>query len=167
MKQDLQAKQAYLKYLKVSAKFCQPCECPRKKVHTYCQTAHIIKNQRIYCDKCYGQYNLFIKEERVCSSKFVALLVKYFLFTLLLIVVTTGFLMLDGYLKMLHAKQNPEAAEISRENLEAQAQNNVLSMGFVPDFLSDSFDPFKTVSWMHLTHLAMIEVILIGKCVYS
>lgn len=103
MKQDLMLKLAYLKYLKVSAKFCQPCECPRKRVHTYCQTAHIIRNQRIYCDKCGGQYNLFIKEERVCSSKFVALLVKYFLFTLLLIAVTTGFLMLDGYLKMMHA----------------------------------------------------------------
>ena len=44
MKQDLMLKLAYLKYLKVSAKFCQPCECPRKRVHTYCQTAHIIRN---------------------------------------------------------------------------------------------------------------------------
>ena len=33
--------------------------------------------------------------------------------------------------------------------------------------MTDSFDPFTTVSWVHLTHLAMIEVILIGKCVYS
>ena len=54
MKQDLESQQAYLKYLKVSAKFCQPCECPRKRVHTYCQTAQIILNQRIYCEKCAG-----------------------------------------------------------------------------------------------------------------
>ena len=46
---------------------------------------------------------MFIKEERVCSSKFIALLVKYFFFTLLLIAVTSGFLILDGYLKMKHA----------------------------------------------------------------
>jgi len=39
----------------------------------------------------------------VCSSKFIALLIKYFLFTLLLISVTTGFLILDGFLKMRHA----------------------------------------------------------------
>ena len=167
MKQDLLAKLAYLKYLKVSAKFCQPCECPRKKVHTYCQTAQIIRNQRIYCEKCGGQYNLFIKEERVCSSKFVSLLVKYFLFTLLLIVVTSGFLVLDGYLKMRYAQENPEIAAKAKENLEAQADDNVLSFNFVPDFMSEKFDPFTTVSWTHLTHLAMIEVILIGKCVYS
>lgn len=44
MKIDLQAKLSYFKFLKVSAKFCQPCECPRKNVHTYCQTAQIIIN---------------------------------------------------------------------------------------------------------------------------
>lgn len=107
MKQDLMLKLSYLKYLKVSAKFCQPCECPHKKVHVYCQTAQIIRSQRIYCEKCAGQYNLYIKEERVCSSKFVALLVKYFLFTLLLLTVTAAFLMLDGYLKMRHAQMHP------------------------------------------------------------
>ena len=122
---------------------------------------------RIYCDKCGGQFNLFIKEERVCSSKFVALLVKYFLFTLLLIAMTMGFLMLDGYLKMKHAQRNPETALASQENLRVQAENNFLSLGYVPNFVTESFDPFTTVSWLHLTHLAMIEVILIGKCVYS
>jgi len=37
----------------------------------------------------------------------------------------------------------------------------------VPDFKKESFDVFTTVSWTHLTHLALIELILIGKCVYS
>ena len=136
-------------------------------MHSYCQTAQIIRNQRVYCDKCGGQYNLFIKEERVCSSKFVALLVKYFLFTVLLLAVTTGFLMLDGYLKMKHAQRNPQAAIAAKDNLVAQANNNWLSFGFIPNFMTDSFDPFTTVSWLHLTHLALIEVILISKCVYS
>ena len=90
-------------------------------MHTYCQTAQIIRNQRIYCEKCGGQYNLFIKEERVCSSKFVALLVKYFLFTLLLITVTSGFLILDGYLKMRYAQNNPAKAEEAQKNLQTQA----------------------------------------------
>jgi len=167
MKQDLLAKLAYLKYLKVSAKFCTPCECPRKRVHIYCQTASIVRNQRIYCEKCGGQFNLFIKEERVCSSKFITLLLKYFLLTLLLIVVTTGFLVLDGYLKMRHAQRNPELAQSAKKNLEAQAVDNFLSFGYIPNFMTDSFNPFETVSWTHLTHLAIIEIILIGKCVYS
>mgnify|MGYP000891176827 CR=1 FL=1 len=33
--------------------------------------------------------------------------------------------------------------------------------------MTENFDPFTTVSWTHLTHLAIVEVILIGKCVYS
>ena len=103
----------------------------------------------------------------MCSSKFISLLVKYFLFTLLLIAVTSGFLILDGYLKVRHAQENPEAAEKARENLVAQTEHNVLSFGFIPNFMADSFDPFTCVSWTHLTHLAMIELILIGKCVYS
>lgn len=37
MKQDLLDKKLnYLKYLRVSAKFCDPCQCARRKVHTYC-----------------------------------------------------------------------------------------------------------------------------------
>ena len=52
-----------------------------------------------------------IKEERVCSSKFIYLLVKYFALTLLLIAITAGLLILDGYLKNLHAKEHPDTAE--------------------------------------------------------
>ena len=110
MKSDLQSKMAYLKYLRVSAKFCEPCDCPRRRVHKYCQTAQIIKNQRIYCEKCAAQYNLFIKEERVCSGKLISLLFKYLFFTLLLILATAGILVLDGYLKTRHALDNPEEA---------------------------------------------------------
>ena len=43
----------------------------------------------------------------------------------------------------------------------------MLSFGFIPNFMAESCDPFMCVSWTHLTHLAMIDVILIGKCVYS
>lgn len=49
-----------------------------------------------------------IREEHLCSSKLIFLLIKYFFFIILLIVVTAGFLVLDGYLKMRHAKYNPK-----------------------------------------------------------
>ena len=167
MKRDLEAKMSYLKYIKVSARFCQPCQCPRKKVHVYCQTAQIIISQRIYCEKCGGQYNFLIKEERVCSSKFIYLLVKYFALTLLLIAITAGLLIIDGYLKYMFAKENAEKAEDLQKDLETQAEGNWLSFGFVPSFNGDEFSIFTGVSWTHLTHFALIEFVLIGKCIYS
>ena len=45
LKTDMEAKANYLKYLKISAKFIKPCLCnERKRVHSYCQTALIIRN---------------------------------------------------------------------------------------------------------------------------
>ena len=44
MKADLTAKQEYLNFIRVSANWCSPCDCPGKKVHKYCQTAQIIIN---------------------------------------------------------------------------------------------------------------------------
>lgn len=111
MKQDLQAKLAYLKYLRVSAKFCDPCECPRRKVHKYCLTAQIIQNQRIYCDKCGSQYNFFVQQENLCSAKLITLVMKYFLMVILLFSITTGFLILDGFMKTRYAKTHPEESE--------------------------------------------------------
>jgi len=52
MKEDLENKRNYLKTLRVSAKFIQPCSCKNQDVHTYCMTALIIHKKRIYCEKC-------------------------------------------------------------------------------------------------------------------
>ena len=61
LKEDMEAKANYLKYLKISAKFINPCGCASNMVHSYCMTARIIRSQRIYCTKCGSAYNLFIK----------------------------------------------------------------------------------------------------------
>ena len=134
-------------------------------MHKYCQTAQIIKNQRIYCEKCGAQYNLFIKEERVCSTKLIALLFKYLFFTLLLILATAAILVLDGYLKTQYALEHKEEAEALQVRIEEQASHNALFFGFVPDYTSGHFDPIFCVSWTHLTHLAMLEFIMISQCV--
>ena len=44
LKADMEAKADYLKYLKISAKFLQPCMCYDKYVHSYCMTARIIRD---------------------------------------------------------------------------------------------------------------------------
>ena len=37
----------------------------------------------------------------------------------------------------------------------------------MPNYTRDEFDPFKCVSWTHLTHIVMMELILISKCIWS
>ena len=61
---------------------------------------------------------MYINEERVCSSKLVGLLTKYFFFTVLLVIATAGILILDGYLKSQHALLYPEEAAKLQKILE-------------------------------------------------
>ena len=103
LKEDMEAKANYLKYLKISAKFINPCGCPSNLVHSYCMTARIIRSQRIYCKKCSSAYNLFIKQEKMCSGKLLSLLFKYFLFLMIMFICAASFLILDAYLKTREA----------------------------------------------------------------
>ena len=80
-------------------------------VHSYCQTARIIREMRIYCDKCGDAFNLFIKQEKMCSGRLISLLTKYFLFLLAMFAAAAIFLILDAYLKTRQAKEEPEIAE--------------------------------------------------------
>ena len=95
----MEAKANYLKYLKISAKFINPCACAAIMVHSYCMTAKIIRSQRIFCKKCGQAYNLFIKQEKMCSGKLLSLLFKYFLFLLIMLICAASFLILDAFLK--------------------------------------------------------------------
>lgn len=104
MKMDVKEKVMYLKYLRVSGKFCEPCECKNKRVHRYCQTAKIIIDQRVYCDRCGGQYNLFIKQERLCSSKMISVVLKCLLFIIVFSAIVACLLIFDGYLKSMYAR---------------------------------------------------------------
>lgn len=110
---------------------------------------------------------MYIKEERICSSKFVQLLIKYFFFTLLLICLTAGILILDGYLKTIHAKVHPERAIELQETIRQQADHDALAFGFVPDYTAEEFDPIMCVSWTHLMHFVVMELIMIANCVKS
>ena len=106
MKQGLEQKAVYLKYLKISPKWVVPCNCVDRvynnkpyRVHAYCATAKIILSQRIFCEKCHFQYNLFIKEEQICSGRLLTLFIKYVIFMILLTGFAAAFLIFDAYLK--------------------------------------------------------------------
>lgn len=61
MRRDLDTNKMYFKYIKVTNKFIKPCACKRKEVHSYCMTASVIRNQRIYCEKCKSYYSIYIQ----------------------------------------------------------------------------------------------------------
>ena len=98
MKRDLENKASYLMYLRVSTKFIQACEC-LEPLHSYCVTAKIIRTQSIFCERCKEPYRLFIKEEKMCSSRLFKLLALYFVVLISSIAIAVGIIILDGYLK--------------------------------------------------------------------
>ena len=111
----MEAKANYLKYLKISAKFINPCGCHYNYVHSYCMTARIIRSQRIYCKKCGHAYNLYIKQEKMCSGKLLSLLFKYFLFLMIMFGCAASFLIVDAWLKTREAQRTPDIAKETYE----------------------------------------------------
>ena len=134
LKTDMEAKANYLKFIKISAKFIKPCLCERKLVHSYCQTALLIRNEKIYCERCGEAFNLFIMKEKKCSSKLVALLAKYFLFLLIMLVCAALFLITDAFLKTEQAKVEPDVAKDTIKRLRAERNNNAFNWSIVPDY---------------------------------
>ena len=75
--------------------------------------------RKIYCERCLAHYNVFIRKEAICSHRFLGKLAQYVFLVLLLLFVTGAALVLDGYLKVQHAKNHPEQAELTRWRLES------------------------------------------------
>ena len=42
-----------------------------------------------------------------------------------------------------------------------------MTFGYVPDLEVEEFDLFTCVSWTHLIFFGILEVLLIGKCVFE
>lgn len=162
----MEAKANYLKYLKISAKFVKPCNCnERLVVHSYCQTARLIREQRIYCDGCGSAFNLFIKQEKMCSGKLISLLTKYFLFLLIMLGCAALFLIVDAWLKTMQARDEPEVALATMKALEKEARNNPLNFSVVPNYTKD-FNIQTSVRWTDMFHIVLIQIILMSWCFY-
>ena len=100
-------------------------------------TARIIRSQRIFCNKCGHAYNLFIKQEKMCSGKLLSLLFKYFLFLMIMFFFAASFLVLDAFLKTRQAQSNPEEAKKTYEALIRERDENPFNFGMVPDYTSE------------------------------
>lgn len=98
------------KLYRAKSNFINVCDC-YKQVHAYCMTAKIVFDKRIACNKCGMYYKLFIKKEKVCSGKFLELMLKYCMIIILLMVVAALFLIQDAYLKYQFAKKEPEVIQ--------------------------------------------------------
>lgn len=97
-------------------------------------TAKIIRSQRIFCKKCGSAYNLFIKQEKMCSGKLLSLLFKYFLFLMIMFSCAAAFLILDAYLKTREAQFHPEDANETYQKLTKERDENPFNFGMVPDY---------------------------------
>lgn len=107
LKEDMLKKAAYLKYLKVSTKFIQACECS-KPVHSYCLSALVTRTKKIRCTNCNQPFRYFIKKEKICNAKLLKLIIGYLVVFFFAMIATVGLIILDGWMKFRHAKDNPD-----------------------------------------------------------
>ena len=97
----------YLKYLHCSSKFIQPCNCGHL-VHSYCMTAIVIQNRKIYCPVCEKHYNFSIKREQGLLSALVGVMAHYMAILISVFGCCFLFILMDGYMKHKHALKFPE-----------------------------------------------------------
>ena len=101
----------------------------------------------------------------MCSGKLLNLLLKYFLFLMIMFLCAALFLILDAYLKTREAQFNPEQAKLNYENLKKERETNPLNVGMVPDYRED-FTFEKSVRWTDMIHIVLIQIILMSWCFY-
>jgi len=89
----------YLKFIKVSSKFIQICDCSHKMCHTYCVTAFVLRKQQIYCQDCLHFYRLYVRSERIFSVMYTSRLVNIVALFMFYGLAIWGLYEIDYYLK--------------------------------------------------------------------
>jgi hypothetical protein len=77
--------------------------------------------------------------------------------------VTTAFLVLDSYIKTIHATNNPAAFNNWNEKYTSGSAAYAL-IGEMPDY-SAKFNLRTSVRWANLYYLIIIETFLIIRCI--
>ena len=91
----------------------------------------------------------------MCSGKLLNLLLKYFLFLMIMFLCAALFLILDAYLKTREAQNDPEQAKLNYEHLIRERETNSLNVGMVPDY-REHFTFANCVRWTDMIHIVLI-----------
>ena len=151
LKEDMQKKAAFLRYLKVSTKFIEPCLC-QDPVHQYCISALVTRTKKIYCQTCNQPYKYFIKEEKICNTKLLKLIAAYIVVFAASMVATVGLMIIDGYLKYLHVRDHPEKVEALLKTSELEDVEN--------------FNFWAAIRWDLLPPVGVIILVILIWCFY-
>lgn len=91
----------------------------------------------------------------MCSGKLISLLVKYFLFLVIMLVCAALFLIVDAILKTRQAKFEPEIAKETIEKLKQERIDNAFNFSIVPDY-TEEFSITSSVRWTDMIHIVLI-----------
>ena len=170
MKVKFQQKSSILKYIKISNKWVSPCHClanGRKpfQVHAYCLTAWIIIDQSIACDTCQFQYNLYIREEAICSGKLFTIIIQYIIVLLVILIFGILFLTADTIMKIEHAQTEPKELEQTMFYSPADIVVTPNSMEKSHNYSDFSF--LKSIHWNDVLHFSGVLLLVATWGFYS
>lgn len=154
LKEDMRKRAAYLKYLKVSTKFIESCECP-EPVHSYCLSALVTRTRKIQCNNCNEPFNYFIKKEKICNAKLLKLIIGYLLVFGIAMICTAGLIILDGWMKYKHAQDNPDIISELKEISSPDASID-----------QSDFTFWSAVRWNLLIPISIIILVILLWCFY-
>ena len=118
-------------------------------------TANVIRNNDIFCKDCDMAYDIFVKKEKFCNAKLIRLLFTYFVFMINIVLIAAAILVIDGYLKTMHAHKDLEQATKNQEYLKHEREIHPWSFNIVPDYRKP-FSLSQSIRWTDMIHLVAI-----------
>lgn len=162
LKDDMQKKAAFLKYLKVSTKFIEACSCVDPQ-HSYCLSAQVTRSKKIFCHTCKDPYKYFIKEEKICNTKLLKLIATYIVVFVVAMLCTSGLMIIDGYMKFRHVKENPDQIRQVVEQSNTIINPEGVDVG---DATIETFEFWLAIRWNLLIPISIIILIILLWCFY-
>lgn len=101
----------------------------------------MIINKQIYCKQCDSYYQLYVKNEKLCSQQLIKVMIRYIGMFLILIAFAQAILFVDSYLKQRYAY------EVEHKG-------------------SSGFEFAQIDNWILMIPLTLFLLIIMGWCFY-